>query len=200
MAEIDVKGAYIQMEITGSPIYMNLDKKLTLAVISILPNLQQYVTTEGTLYTELLKASYGCVQSGQLWYTKIKTILIREKYTPTPTDPCIFWRIVGEKIYFLILYVDDILLFADGEEIARVKEFMMKEFQWITVVSKKTQSYLGMNIEVQDHAVIVDMKYYIDQLLSHVPSTLIQYNNTIQYTGSQRMFSSKAYNQSITKY
>jgi hypothetical protein len=32
--------------------------------------------------------------------------------------------------------------------------FMMKEFQWMTVVSEMTQSYLGMSIEVQDHVVI----------------------------------------------
>jgi hypothetical protein len=44
--------------------------------------------------------------------------------------------------------VDDILLFADEEEIARVKTFMMKEFQWITVVDGRTQSYLGMSVEV----------------------------------------------------
>jgi hypothetical protein len=75
-AKIDVKGAYIQTEITGSPIYMKIDKKLTSAVISILPERKEYVTTEGTLYTKLLKALYGCIQSGQLWYAKIKRVLM----------------------------------------------------------------------------------------------------------------------------
>jgi hypothetical protein len=143
--------------------------------MSILPELHSYVTMEGTLYTRLLKALYGCIQSGQLWYAKIKKVLIQEGYTSTPTDPCTFRHIVGEKIYFLILYVDDILLFADISEIERVKAFMMKEFQWISVVCEKVQSYLGMNIEVQDHAVIVDIHYYIDQLLSEVPSKLTNY-------------------------
>ncbi len=87
VAKIDVKGAYIQTEITRSPIYMKLDKKLTSAVISILPNIHPYVTPEGNLYTKLLKALYGCIQSGQLWYAKIKRVLIREGYLPTPTDP-----------------------------------------------------------------------------------------------------------------
>jgi hypothetical protein len=64
VAKIDVKGAYIQTEITGSPIYMKMDKKLTTAIITILPDLQDYVTPEGTLYTKLLKALYGCIQSG----------------------------------------------------------------------------------------------------------------------------------------
>jgi hypothetical protein len=59
VAKVDVKGAYIQMEITGSPIYMKLDKRLTTMALAILPSLQKYVTNEGTLYTKLLKALYG---------------------------------------------------------------------------------------------------------------------------------------------
>jgi hypothetical protein len=46
VAKIDVKGAYIQMEITGSPIYMKLDKKLTTMALSILPSLEKYVTPD----------------------------------------------------------------------------------------------------------------------------------------------------------
>ncbi len=72
--------------------------------------------------------------------------------------------------------MDDILLFADEEEIVRVKTFMMKEFQWITVVSGRIQSYLGMSVEVQDHAVIMDMKYYINQLLLQLTPALMQCN------------------------
>ena len=178
VAKIDIKGAYIQTEITGSPIYMKLDKRLTSAVISILPNLQPYVTPEGNLYTKLLKALYGCIQSGQLWYAKIKRVLIRNGYLPTPTDPCIFQRASDDKIYFLILYVDDILLFANMQEIERVKAFMMKEFQWITVICERVQSYLGMNVEVQEHAVIVDMIYYIDQILAETNTMSLTSHNT----------------------
>jgi hypothetical protein len=131
--------------------------------LSILPSLQTYVTPEGTLYTKLLKALYGCVQSGQLWYTKIAKVLRRERYISTPTDPCIFWKV--NQLYILILYVDDILLFADQEEIDRVQAFMKQEFKWITVVKGKVQSYIGMNIEVSSYKVTVNMNYYTQQLL-----------------------------------
>jgi len=138
VAKIDVKGAYIQTEIMGSPIYVKMDKQLTTVVISILPELKPYVTPSGTLYTKSLKALYGCIQSGQLWYSKISKVLSREGYTRTPTDPCIFCRSINEKILILILYVDDILIFADSIESARVKTFMEKEFKWITVIQEKT--------------------------------------------------------------
>jgi hypothetical protein len=114
--------------------------------LRILPSLQKYVTAEGTLYTRLLKALYSCIQSGQLWYAKIKKVLRREGYISTPTDPCIFRKVNGSVLCILILYVDDMLLFADEEEIDRVEQFMKQEFKWIMVDRGNTQSYLGMNI------------------------------------------------------
>jgi G3E family GTPase len=39
VAKVDVKGAYIQMEISGSPIYMKMDKKLMTLALSTLPSL-----------------------------------------------------------------------------------------------------------------------------------------------------------------
>jgi hypothetical protein len=169
VAKIDVKGAYIQTEITGSPIYMKLDKRLTSMALEILPSLQKYVTAEGTLYTKLLKALYGCIQSGQLWYTKIKKVLRREGYIETPTDQCIFRKVSGLTLCILILYVDDILLFADDTEINRVEEFMKKEFKWITVDKNNHQSYLGMNINVEKHCIKINMLYYTQQLLDQFP-------------------------------
>jgi hypothetical protein len=165
VAEIDIKGAYIQTEITGSPIYMKMDKKLTSAIISVLPNLKDFDTPEGTLCTKLLKALYCCIQSGQLWYARIKKVLLREGYSPRPTDPCFIRCIEDKRIFILILYVNDILLFASLQEIECVKTYMMKEFQWITVVCDKIQSNLGMSMHIQEHQVVVYMKYYTRQLL-----------------------------------
>jgi hypothetical protein len=169
VAKVDVKGAYIQTEITGSPIYMKLDKRLTSMALEILPSLQKYVTAEGTLYTKLLKALYGCIQSGQLWYTKIRKVLRREGYIETPTDQCIFRKVSGLTLCILILYVDDILLFADDTEINRVEEFMKREFKWITVDKNNHQSYLGMNIDVNKNHIKVNMTYYTQQLLDQFP-------------------------------
>jgi hypothetical protein len=142
-----------------------MDKKLTTMALSILPSIQKYVTPEGTLYTKLLKALYGCVQSGQFWYMKIKKFLRCEGYIATPMDQCIFRKVNGDVICFLILYVDDILLFANDDEINRVETFMKREFKWITVTKGNMQSYLGMSIDVSMNWITVDMHYYIQQLL-----------------------------------
>jgi hypothetical protein len=143
--------------------------------LEILPSLKNYVTSEGTLYTKLMKALYGCVQSGQLWYAKIKKVLRREGYIPTPTDQCIFRKVSGLVLCILILYVDDILLFADDEEINNIETFMKKEFRWITVNKSNVQSYLGMNIRVEKHQIVIDMSYYTQQLLE-------EFQNSQNYT------------------
>jgi hypothetical protein len=92
--------------------------------------------------------------------------LRQEGYIKTPTDPCIFRKVNGLALCILILYVDDILIFADNEEINQVEAFMKRAFQWITVIKDNTQSYLGMNITVEKNLVLVDMNYFTQQLLT----------------------------------
>jgi hypothetical protein len=57
------------------------------------------------------------------------------------------------------------LLLADDEEINQVEQFMKQEFKWITVDRSNTQSYLGMNIQVEKNRIEIDMNYYTRQLL-----------------------------------
>ncbi len=116
LAKIDVKGAYLQTEMTGSPVFMKLDRKLMTSVISILPHLKRFVTPEGPLYTKLLKAQYGCVQSSRLWYEKLVLVLQNLQYQVCPSDPCIMRRVVNNKIYIIVMYVDDLLILTDRTE------------------------------------------------------------------------------------
>jgi hypothetical protein len=128
LAKIDVKGAYLQMEMTGSPVFMKLDKKLMALVISILPHLKHFVTTEGTFYTRLLKALYGCVQSSRLWYEKLVSVLQSLQYQVCPVDPCIMRRVVNNKIYIIVIYVDNLLLLTDRTEAEQLEKELTAEF------------------------------------------------------------------------
>lgn len=82
-------------------------------------------------------------------------------------QPMHFLSVVIGKIFILILYVDNILIFADSVEIARVITFMASKFKWITIIQEKTQSYLGMNVELQDHKIMVDKEYFTQQLFHY---------------------------------
>lgn len=82
-------------------------------------------------------------------------------------QPMHFLSVVIGKIFILILYVDNILIFADSVEIARVITFMASKFKWIAIIQEKTQSYLGMNVELQDHKIMVDKEYFTQQLFHY---------------------------------
>ncbi len=122
MAKIDVKGAFIQTKMEGPPVCIKYDRRLMKLIVKVLPGLKKYVQRDGVLYCRLLKALYGCVKASKLWFNKLTRVLRHEGYEPSPADLCVLRWIVGEKVYLLMIYVDDILILADYEEIDRIEK------------------------------------------------------------------------------
>jgi hypothetical protein len=165
MAKVDVKGAFIQTEMEGPPVFIRLDRSLTKLVVEFLPGLKKYVEADGTLYCKLLKALYGCVQASKLWFNKLTKVLREEGYEHCPTDPCVMRKLVDGKVFLVLIYVDDLLLLADELEIKRMETIFLREFTWITLKMGNSHSYLGMQIMLEKGAVIIDMTYYVEKLL-----------------------------------
>jgi hypothetical protein len=165
LAKIDVKGAYLQTEMTGATIFMQSDKKFTQMILTFLPDLRKYVTPEGVLYTRLLKALYGCIQSSRLWFERLTHVLRREGYVHSPTDPCVMRKIVCQRIFIILMYVDNLLLLMDHREAKRMETVLTREFQWIVMSIGPVQSYLGMQITLEEKRVTVDIIYFIEQVL-----------------------------------
>lgn len=97
-------------------------------IVDLLPAIKKYVTPEGILYCQLLKALYGCVQASKLWYNKLTKFLRSLGYEASPTDPCVMRKIVGDKVYLLVIYVDDILVLADEHEIERIRDAFVQYY------------------------------------------------------------------------
>ena len=116
VAKIDVKGAFIQTPMEGPPVYMRCNKDLTRLIVEIYPHLEKFVSKSGYLYCLLLKALYGCVQASKLWFDKLIEFLKREGYEQSPIDPCVLRRVDDNKVWLLLIYVDDVLVIADRAE------------------------------------------------------------------------------------
>ena len=84
VGKIDVKGAFIQTEMTGPPLYIRCNKDLTRLIVEALPAIAKYVTKEGILFCRLLKALYGCVQASKLWFDKLTKFLRTQGYEHSP--------------------------------------------------------------------------------------------------------------------
>jgi hypothetical protein len=165
VVKIDIKGAFVQTPMKGEPVYMRVDPKVSRYVIEMFPRLRVMLELDGCLYTLLLKAMYGCVQVSALWYALIRSFIEELGYDCSPTDRCVFRKRVGERIFVLLLYVDDILAQVDDKEAVRLREHLMRRFGEVQFEVGSKLLYLGMQIDIGDEGTMIDMSFYVKKLL-----------------------------------
>ncbi len=165
MGKVDIKGAFVQTPMTGPPIYMKISKNVVKYVVEVFHEYAKYVMQEGILYTKMMKAMYGCVQASRLWYEHLTGVLKEAGYKAAGMDECVWRRVDGKEMHVIVVYVDDLLIFASKKEMAAIKELFLKKFQWITMELTDKVSYLGMQINRWDNQVEVGMEFFIRKLL-----------------------------------
>jgi len=173
MSKVDIKGAFVQTPMTGPPIYMRMRSKLAKQVVDLYPHYVPFLQDDGSLLMQILKAMYGCVQASRLWFNLLTKLLLSKGYVASETDPCVMRRSSGGLIFCILIYVDDLLIFASQAETNAIRDFLTKAFKTITMSVSNSLSYLGMQIVWKDGCVTVDMDFYVTQLLTdwlHLPT------------------------------
>jgi hypothetical protein len=102
LGKIDVKGAFIQTEMSGPPVYVKCTGKVREVILTMYPHLQEFVGGDRVLYCKLKKALYSCVQASKLWYEKLRKFLQSQGYVRCEVDPCVFRKVVGSEVYLLL--------------------------------------------------------------------------------------------------
>ena len=78
---------------------------------------------------ELQKSIYGLKQTSRSWNIRFDQVVKGFGIVQNLYEPCVCKRIKGDKLVFLILYVDDILLIGnDVGVLTSVKEWLAKQF------------------------------------------------------------------------
>ncbi|CAI7851294.1 unnamed protein product, partial [Closterium sp. NIES-53] len=72
----------------------------------------------------LKKALYGLKHAPRQWYLKLRGVLEEIGFTPSTADHSLFMLGEGEQRSFIVVYVDDILIFSPSSDL--VKEVMLK--------------------------------------------------------------------------
>jgi hypothetical protein len=80
------------------------------------------------------------------------------------TDRYVFAKQVGEKIFTLLLHVDDILALVDAEEAKMLEANLRRRFGEVQFEVGEDLSYLGMKIIIRDEGTTVDMSFYVAQI------------------------------------
>ena len=94
-------------------VYMRICRRIVAYLLMMYPELSEYLQADGSIITLLLKAMYGCVQASRLWYDLLIKVLCSRGYVILESDPCVLRRVVDRLIFIRLLYVDDLLIFAD---------------------------------------------------------------------------------------
>ena len=110
MVAIDIGNAYLEADMSGEEVLMELDPFCVRLLLKIAPQLLPYVDSRGKMVCRLDKALYGCVQSAKLWYGKMKQTLLNLGFIQNDYDQCVFNKIIKGKQITVGLYVDDLLV------------------------------------------------------------------------------------------
>jgi hypothetical protein len=117
----------------------------------------------------MLKAMYGCVQASLLWYKLLVEVLSGIGFVVCEVDRCVMRLIVDGVVNLILIYVDDLLVFATKDIVDLILKTLTDKFTWLTVEQDQKQfSYLGMQLIWLHDRVVVDMKHYLRQILDGV--------------------------------
>ncbi|KAL4342158.1 hypothetical protein GQ457_08G026470 [Hibiscus cannabinus] len=118
------------------------------------------------LVCKLKKSIYGLKQASRQWYLKFHEVISSFRFVENIMDQCIYQKVSGSKICFLILYVDDILLATnDRGMLHEVKQFLSKNFD---MKDMGDASYvIGIKIHRDRHKGILGLSQetYINKVL-----------------------------------
>ena len=78
---------------------------------------------------KLQRSIYGLVQASRSWNKRFDSVIKAFGFIQTFGEACIYKKVSGSSVAFLILYVDDILLIGNNTEfLDSIKGYLNKNF------------------------------------------------------------------------
>ena len=169
IATVDIGGAYLNAEMTGEPVFIELDAELAVILTAKFPDVKQYVDSQGKIVARLDKALYGCVQSALLWYKTMTNYLSEIGFVMNEVDPCVWNTVINGKQVTLCLFVDDGLITCEDENsILWVIGKLEEKFREVKKNLDNDLSFIGMHIKwdnSQNGEIVVNSINFIDKVL-----------------------------------
>ncbi|CAI7816908.1 unnamed protein product [Closterium sp. NIES-54] len=116
----------------------------------------------------LKKAIYGLKQAPRQWYLKLRGGLEEIGFTPSTADHSLFMLGEGDQRSFMVVYVDDILIFSPSSDL--VKEVMLKlQDKFKCKALGDVSFYLGLHIkrDVEKRCMRVHQRKYLEALAAN---------------------------------
>ena len=101
---------------------------------------------------KLQRSIYGLVQASQSWNIRFGSVIKAYGFIQTFGEACIYKKVSGSSVAFLILYVDDVLLIGNNIEfLDSIKGYLNKNFSMKTLV-KLLIYWASRSIEIDQDA------------------------------------------------
>jgi hypothetical protein len=77
------------------------------------------------LVCKLKKSLYVLKQSPRMWYQKFDTYMLGLGFRRSKEDYCVYFKLIGNHLIYLVLYVDDMMLIGNYKEIIQDVEIQL---------------------------------------------------------------------------
>lgn len=119
----------------------------------------------GDKVCRLNRSIYGLKQSPRMWNLRLHQFLLSLNFRRCETDSCLYVRFMENSKFYLLIYVDDLLLISNSlEEIKYIKTMLSQEFKMTDL--NEMETYLG--IHMQRNATDGTMEFSQKQYLGNV--------------------------------
>ena len=166
----DIPGAYLQAKMRDFVVLKYTGESVDI-LCKVNPEYENFVTIENgkrVIYLRLLKALYGCLQSGVLWYELFSGVLKKQGFKINPNEPCIANKIINGKQCTIVWYVDDVKVTHEDEEVVKsILKMINDRFPGVTSKIGTEHEYLGMKIKILPEGnVSIYMKSYVKETIA----------------------------------
>ena len=165
----DIGAAYLKAKILEE-VFMYLDPKMSALLCIMKLEWTPLLDTKGRLTVRLLRALYGCIESGKLWHDALSEFLESIGYVRNPHDICVFnkWHKDIQKQSTAIVHVDDLMITCESDgPLDWIMAELRGRFGDLTEHKGQVHSYLGMQFDFADDGKVkITMPGYIEKILT----------------------------------
>jgi hypothetical protein len=112
---------------------------------------------------KLQKSVYGLKQSRRMWYNRLSEYLLLKGYSYNDDCPCAFIKMSQTNFYIISVYVDDLNIIGNQQDIDEARNNLKTEFKVKDL--GKTKFCLGLQLEHLPTRIFVYQSSYIQKVL-----------------------------------
>ena len=118
------------------------------------------------LQTAVIKSLYGLKQAGREWNIEFNEQLKTHGWNPSMVDPCAYFRKTMEGLEIIVVWVDDLLLFASNKALMMKMKSELQSIFEITDLGEPTR-IVGIEIDRDrtKNTITISQKQYLQMIL-----------------------------------